>query len=268
VRLHVEASGPPDGPAVVFLHGVSGSGETYGFLPAEVVGGRRVYRIDLRGHGRSEHATGSYTLQHYAEGVAEVLRAQMGRPAVLVGHSLGGVVAWWLAQNRPELVVAAFLEDPPLYMGELHEHERNGAIPIFGGLVAVAARWHADGVSAADAAAELAAGPLGSETCEDAHATRASALLAMDPGVLEQAIDRSTLAGTDTLSPVATPVFLLAADERLSAFPTRHAERLARTHPEVAVVRVEGAPHGIHDSRAYRDVYVEQLAQFMDAHAR
>jgi lipase len=149
VRLHVEASGPPDGPAVVFLHGVSGSGETYGFLPAEILDGWRVYGIDLRGHGCSEHATGSYTLQHYAEDVAEVLRAQVGRPAMLVGHSLGGVVAWWLAQNRPELVV-----------------------------------------------------------------------------------------------------------------------RLARTHPEVAVVRVEGAPHGIHDSRAYRDVYVEHLAPFLVAHAR
>jgi pimeloyl-ACP methyl ester carboxylesterase len=268
VRLHVEASGPPDGPAVVFLHGVSGSGETYGFLPAEIVDGRRVYRIDLRGHGRSEHATGSYTLGHYAEDVAEVLRAQVGRPAVLVGHSLGGVVAWWLAQNRPDLVAAAFLEDPPLYMGEMSEHERNGAIPIFGALVARADRWHADGVSAEDAAAELAADPMGEEMCDDAHATRASAQLAMDPGVLEQAIDRSTLAGTDTLSPVAVPVFLLAADDAMAAFPIRHAERLARTHPAVEVVRVSGAPHGIHDSRAHRDAYVEHVARFVNAHAR
>jgi pimeloyl-ACP methyl ester carboxylesterase len=267
VRLHVEVDGPPDGPPVVFLHGVSGSGETYGWLPPEIVGGRRIVRIDLRGHGRSGHETGTYTLHHYGEDVAEAMRAHAGRPAVVVGHSLGGVVAWWLAQNRPDLVVAAFLEDPPLYMGEISEHELNGAISIFGSLVAVAARWHADGVSVADAAAELAAGPLGSETCVDAHRTRASALLAMDPGVLEQAMDRSTLAGTDTLSPVAAPVFLLAADERLSAFPARHAGRLARTHPAVEVMRLSGAPHGIHDSRAHRDAYVEHVATFLDAHA-
>jgi pimeloyl-ACP methyl ester carboxylesterase len=267
VRLHVEASGPADGPAVVFLHGVSGSVETYGFLPPEIVDGRRIIRIDLRGHGRSEQANGTYTLQHYGEDVADVLE-RVGRPSVLVGHSLGGVVAWWLAQNRPDLVVAAFLEDPPLYMGEMSEHERNGAIPIFGALVARADRWHADGVAAQEAAAELAADPMGQDMCDDAYATRARAQLAMDPGVLEQAIDRSTLAGTDTLSPVSAPVFLLAADDAMAAFPIRHAERLARTHPAVEVVRVDGAPHGIHDSRAHRAVYVEQLAQFLDAHAR
>ena len=196
------------------------------------------------------------------------MRSEVGRPAVVVGRSLGGVVAWWLAQNHPDLVVAAFLEDPPLYMGEPAEHERNSAIPIFGELIAAAARWHADGVSEADAPAELAAGPLGPVTCDDAHAARAYALLAMDPGVLEQAEDRSTLADTDTTSPVSVPVFLLAADDGMAAFPSRHAERLAQTHPAVAVVRVEGAPHGIHDSCAHRDVYVEHVARFLDAHAR
>jgi esterase len=267
VRLHVEAFGPQDGPAVVFLHGVSGSGETYGFLPAEIVDGRRVFRIDLRGHGRSERASGTYRVSEYGTDVVAVLRSQVGRPAVLVGHSLGGVVAWWIAQNHPDLVVAAFLEDPPLYMGEPAEHARNGAIPIFGTLIEAAARWHDEGLSEQEVAAQIAAGPLGPDSTDDSHRSRAHALLAMDPGVLEQAYDRSTLAETDTLSPVAVPVFLLAADDAMGAFPARHAERLARTHPQVEVVRVSGAPHGIHDSRVHRDVYVSQLERFLAAHA-
>ena len=131
VGLHVEVDGPPDGAPVVFLHGVSGSGETYGWLPDEIVRGRRIVRIDLRGHGRSEHATGTYVVDRYAEDVVAVLREVVGRAAVLVGHSLGGVVAWSVAQRHSELVVASFLEDPPLYYGEREEHEDNGALPVF-----------------------------------------------------------------------------------------------------------------------------------------
>ena len=55
-------------------------------------------------------------ISDYVADVIEVLRAE--GPAVLVGHSLGGVAAWSVAQPAPELVRGAFLEDPPLYGGE------------------------------------------------------------------------------------------------------------------------------------------------------
>jgi pimeloyl-ACP methyl ester carboxylesterase len=261
----------------VFLHGVSGSGLTYGWLPGEITDGRRIVRIDLRGHGRSEHAPGTYEVDRYGEDVVGVLRSVVGGPAVLVGHSLGGVVAWWVAQRHPDLVAAVFLEDPPLYFGEPVEHSKNGAVPVFGLLLEVAARWRGDGVSPEQAVAELAAAPFGPDpsrtagevNCDDALAARAQSLLWMDPGVLEQAIDRSTLAATDTTSPVSAPVFLLAADDAVgAAFATRHAERLALTHPDVEVVRVAGAGHSIHDERAHRPVYAEQLGRFLASHAR
>jgi pimeloyl-ACP methyl ester carboxylesterase len=276
VRLRVEVEGPRDGAPVVFLHGVSGSMRTYAWLPPEIADGRRIVRVDLRGHGRSEHATGSYGVDRYGEDVVEVLRDTVGRPAVLVGHSLGGVVAWWVAQRHPELVAGAFLEDPPLYMGEPAEHERNAAVPVFRTLLDLVAGWHAEGVTAEAAAAHLAAAPFGPDRsrttgevlCDDAPGARAEAMLRMDPGVLEGAADRSTLAGTDTTAPVSVPVFVLAADDAMgAAFPTRHAERLAITHPDVEIVRVPGAGHGIHDEREHRGEYVEALARFLATHA-
>jgi pimeloyl-ACP methyl ester carboxylesterase len=276
VRLHVEAAGPEDGAPVVFLHGVSGSMQTYAWLPEEIAEGRRIVRVDLRGHGGSEHASGAYDIDSYGEDVADLLRETVGRPAVLVGHSLGGVVAWWLAQRHPELVAAAFLEDPPLYMGEPAEHERNGAVPIFRVLLETVARWKAQGIGADEAAAQLAAAPFGPDRSrtsaeglsDDVPAARAEALLQMDPGVLEGAADRSTLAPTDTTSPVSVPVFILAADDAQgAAFPTRHAERLVISHPDVEIVRVAGAGHGIHDERDHRGDYVAALARFLATHA-
>jgi esterase len=240
---------------------------TYAWLPGEIADGRRIVRVDLRGHGGSEHAPSTYDVDHYGEDVVGVLRETVGRPAVLVGHSLGGVVAWWVAQRHPDLVVAAFLEDPPLYMGEPAEHEDNAAVPIFGTILAAVERWKAQGLSVEEAAAELAAGPTAGALCDDVPPARAEALLRMDPGVLEGAIDRSTLAPTDTASQVSVPVFLLAADFMGSAFAAHHAERLAISHPDVEIVRVPGAGHGIHDEREHRGEYVEALADFLATHA-
>jgi pimeloyl-ACP methyl ester carboxylesterase len=277
VALHVDVDGPDDAPPVVFLHGVSGSGATYDWLPGEITHGRRILRVDLRGHGRSAHAPGTYLIDRYGADVAEIVRRVAGRPAVLVGHSLGGVAAWWVAQRHPELVAAAFLEDPPLYMGEPAEHERNEIAKLFPLMRDQAAAWQRAGADVAAVAEEVAAAPFGPNPSlrtrdalhDDAIRSRAEAWLSMDPEVLTGAADRSTLAATDTTSPVTVPVLILAADDALGpAFPSAHERRLAATHPDVEVVRVPGAGHGIHAERAGRGAYVEHLAQFLRRRAR
>jgi pimeloyl-ACP methyl ester carboxylesterase len=272
IDLNVEVDGPEDGPPVAFLHGVSGSSETYGFLPAEITEGRRILRIDLRGHGRSGHAPGTYVIDRYGADVAEVLRTVAGRPAVLVGHSLGGSTAWWVAQHHPEVLVAAFLEDPPLYMGEPAEHDDNPAAKVFPAIRDNAIAMRAEGLSADEAAKRLAAAPMGPDatagdlmTADAIHA-RAVAHMAMDPGVLTQAADGSTLAGTDLAAPVGVPVLLLAAEVQ-PAFKPEHEQRLAESHPDVEVVRVAGVGHSIHSEIAGRAAYVEHLAAFLRKHA-
>jgi pimeloyl-ACP methyl ester carboxylesterase len=276
VGLSVEVEGPQDGSPVVFLHGVSGSGRTFEWLSTRLAQPHRSLRVDLRGHGASDWAAGTYLIDRYGQDVVDVLRQVVDGPAILVGHSLGSVTAWWVAQRHPELVAAAFLEDPPLYMGEPPEHELNGAVPVFRAVRETAARWQEQGTGADAVAAHLAAAPYppdpnrtwGDVMADDALAARAYALLHMDPGVLDGATDRSTLAGTDTTAPVSVPVLVLAADDALGpAFPSRHAERLAQTHPDVQIVRVPGAGHGIHDEREHRAEYVEHLDRFLAEHA-
>lgn len=264
-RLHVERAG--SGAPVVFLHGVGGSGATYAWLPPL---GRTMVRLDFRGHGRSQRAPGAYLIVDYVDDAISVLR-ETG-PAAIVGHSLGGVVAWTIAQRHPELVTAVVLEDPPLYLGEPAEHARNGAVPVFEILRDCASRWQADGTDELAAAGWLAAQPYGPDAArragevaaEDALAARAYALLRLDPTVLDAIIDGSTLAPTDVEAPLGVPALVLAADDALgAAFAIRHEERLARTHPDVQVRRVAGGGHTIHDERAHRDDYLRAVREFL-----
>jgi pimeloyl-ACP methyl ester carboxylesterase len=267
MSLHVESAG--DGEPVVFLHGVANSSRTYGWL--DLADYRMVF-VDFRGHGASPRAAGTYRLEDYIADALSVLEG-VG-PATLVGHSLGGVVAWSVAQLRPELVRAAFLEDPPLYMGEPAEHAGNPGIASLVQLRETAALWQAEGIDETTAAARLAAmleraGRTAAELQTD-HAlrSRAYALLHLDAEVIDPVVDGSALARIDTTSPLEAPVLVLAADDALgTAFPSAHDARLAESHPGVSVVRVAGAGHSIHDERAGRDAYVERLRAFCGRHA-
>jgi len=260
MNLYVESTG--SGPAVVLLHGVAGSSRTYSWLELE---GRTTVRFDFRGHGASDRAAGTYLIQDYADDAISVLES--AGPAVLAGHSLGGVVAWSVAQQRPELVRGLFLEDPPLFMGAPEEHALNPAVPAFELMRENTARWQADGATPAQIAAELTAQVLpDGRTMEEfqtdeARAARGYSLAHLDLEVLDRVIDGTLLAATDTASPVAAPTFILAADDAAgAAFPSSHEARLAVTHPAVEVVRLPGATHTIHDERAFRDEYVRRLS--------
>jgi pimeloyl-ACP methyl ester carboxylesterase len=264
VELNVDIEGPPDAPAVVFLHGVTGCGHTYGFLHPEDLGGRRIVRVDLRGHGASGHAPGSYRIPAFVEDVVELLRGLGGPPPVLVGHSLGAVIAWTVAQQHPELIRAAFLEDPPLYFSQADEAPHNQAIAVVEQLRDATRHWRESGLSEAEVAAQVAAAPGGELLSADAPECRGYALLAMDMGVLDATIDNTIIGDADVKAPVGVPVLVLAGDEAAGgAFPARHAQRLAASHPAVEVVVVSGASHLIHHEQRSRDAYRRELAAFV-----
>ena len=276
VVLHVEVDGPEDGTPVVFLHGVGSSGRTWEWVPEELTRSRRVVRVDLRGHGRSGHAPGTYDLPRYGGDVVAVLAEVVSRPAVLVGNSLGGVVAWWIAQHRPELVVAALLEDPPLFAAETPEPEVGRFRDVFHGVKAVILESRGRGLTDDETAhliGRIRWGPPGTPTLgelltEDGLASMAFGYARLDIGVIDGAIDGSTLAAADTRSPVAPPVVLVAADDAAgAAFSTGDEARLALSQPAVEVHRVARSGHRIHDMREHRDVFAGHLGRFLDAYA-
>ena len=129
VKLAASVHGSSASEPVLFLHGITNSRDTW-LEAADALRDRYwVWTLDFRGHGHSDRAP-SYELHDYVSDVQAVLSA-IGRPAVLVGHSLGGCVAGIVAQSGQPNVRAAFLEDPPWYLGDRNEWVRSVVSRIF-----------------------------------------------------------------------------------------------------------------------------------------
>lgn len=105
------AEGPANGGPLVLLHGLGRRWQV--FLPLIPALSLRwhIYAPDLRGHGKSSHVARGYHGPQYSEDIARLLRERISAPAVLFGHSLGGMLAMSVASQHPELVRALILGD-------------------------------------------------------------------------------------------------------------------------------------------------------------
>ena len=98
----VVVDGPPDAPAVVFIHGTRLTKAMWLPQQAALRDELRTIALDLPGHGaRSDEP---FTLEGGADAVAAAIREHAGGRAVVVGLSLGGYVAMALAAREPGLV--------------------------------------------------------------------------------------------------------------------------------------------------------------------
>jgi pimeloyl-ACP methyl ester carboxylesterase len=98
-RIHVVERG--QGPPLVLLHGIMLSSALWVHQLRDLADHHRVMAIDLRGHGQSLPGATGTSLQILAADVRAVLQALDIEHAVLVGHSMGGMVALQLAVDLP-----------------------------------------------------------------------------------------------------------------------------------------------------------------------
>jgi pimeloyl-ACP methyl ester carboxylesterase len=107
VNLRCASAGPTDGKLVVLLHGFPECGESWRAVGAVLAqAGCRVVIPDMRGYGGSDKPVGvaSYDVRKLTGDVAGLIGAFGRQRAHVVGHDWGGVVAWWTAMLRPEVV--------------------------------------------------------------------------------------------------------------------------------------------------------------------
>jgi pimeloyl-ACP methyl ester carboxylesterase len=102
-----------DGPAVLCIPGLGDSGKTYRHLaPLLAEAGHRVVVMDLRGHGQSGADFETFTPLDIAADAIAVLDACNIRRAAVIGCSIGGAAAAWLAADTPERVERVVLVNP------------------------------------------------------------------------------------------------------------------------------------------------------------
>lgn len=257
--LHVHDYGG-DGPQLVLLHGYSRSLTDWDPSAALLTAGHRVLAVDLPGHGRSPGIS-PWTIPAVVRDLADTLDAHGVPEAVVVGHSLGGLIAVEYARADPDRARARAAVNldgfwwGPDYPGA--ERVRAGLLASSGAIASPgyieeqvdnAARL---GISAerAEAAARAAARPLPDgrwQTLPERAAARE---------ILDELHRLGALGVTTWLDGVDCPLLLVQAGRRLppapghewlDAFNARFARdlsdelaTLSRTRPTIGVDRID-----------------------------
>ncbi len=270
LRLAGSVFGRAERPAVLLLHGLSGARDTWAETVDRLQDRYQVWTLDFRGHGHSDRAD-RYLIADYVSD-AEAALDVVGRPAVVVGHSLGAVTAGALAQQPHPLVRAVFLEDPPWYLGQQSEWDKGLYKQIFPLLRAQQAEFQEAGaplsqwLEAASSAPSPKGGVAADHIGERHLLSSASARARHDVAAWDTSIDMTLLADFDPDRPIQVPATILQADPDLGpAFMDGHEARLAATSPGVEVVRYEGATHLIHAGRETADRFLDDVDAFVTA---
>lgn len=90
------------GTPIIILHGLFGSSRNWrGIATALSKQNHIVYTMDMRNHGESPHGD-SMTYEEMMQDMVEFLDDQGIESTHIIGHSMGGKIAMWLALNHPE----------------------------------------------------------------------------------------------------------------------------------------------------------------------
>jgi pimeloyl-ACP methyl ester carboxylesterase len=95
------------GLPIVFLHPWTTNGYIWYFQIFPFARTNQVVAVDHRGHGRSDKPKQGYSIQEHASDVLAVLDALKIDKAVLVGNSIGGMIAMQFTLDHPDRVLAA-----------------------------------------------------------------------------------------------------------------------------------------------------------------
>lgn len=235
-----------EGPGALLLHGLAGTAREWEETAAWLVESHRVIALDQRGHGRSERRPDDLTPAAFAADALAALETLGLAPTVLVGQSLGGLVAFLVASARPDLVRALVVieatparegPDLPVQIGDYFASwpesfpSEDAAVEFFGGESLRARAWARNLAPAADG--------------------------------LRPEFDTDVLVATDywkEWSALAVPTLLVRGEN--GEVSREEADAMAAAAPAVEVVTASGAGHDVHLDApdAWREAFVSFLA--------
>ena len=243
VRLNVDVRG--EGPALLLLHGFTGSGATWA-PHLDAWRGFTAIAVDLLGHGESDAPPDPrrYTMERCIDDLSALLDELGIRRAAVLGYSMGGRLALRLALHAPERVSALVLESASPGIEDSTEREErvrsDGALADSierDGIEAFVDRWQALPLFATQARLpETVRNELRRQRLSNDPVGLANSLRGIGSGAQEPVLDQ--------LSDVSIPTLLLAGaeDEKYCALARRMAAALPCSKLEI----VSGAGHTVH----------------------
>lgn len=232
MRLHVEVDGPADAPAVVLLPSLGSDHTMWQPQVADLACDHRVLRVDPRGHGGSPAPPGPYDLADLGADVVEAADDHGVDRFHLVGVSLGGLTALWVAIHHPDRVRTLVAANTAARVGTAEGWQARIDAVRDHGLAGirddVLARFFADGFAARDPA-----------THAEAQATFARA---DDDGYVGCCAALSTADLRGDVHRITAPTLVVAGEHDV-ATPVEDAAWLRDHVPGADLVVLEGAAH-------------------------
>ena len=242
------------GPALVLLHGIGSRAVSWWPVVDALAARFRVYALDLRGHGASAKPETGYLFPDYAADLQGLLDALGEERPLILGHSLGGLIALQWAVNHLDRAAGIALEDTAL-------RSHPDILKAFDG-------WIALNAMPVEQAAVHYHAEYPDWTDEDCW-RRAESITSVAPAVfveLRADTEVNLEAGTDRLAlldVIRSPVLLVYGDlEAGGMVVPEDAARFAATVPHARVERVPGAGHSIHRDRT--EAFLDRVMPFWE----
>ncbi|MEM7348760.1 MAG: alpha/beta hydrolase, partial [Chloroflexota bacterium] len=200
--------GPNTNPPIVLVHGVTARWQTFRSIIPHLSSNWHLYACDLRGHGSSGRLTGTYTIPDFIHDTGLWLESILTEPCILLGHSLGALVSFGVAAQKPALISALILSDPPLIE---RDNARFAQTPLPKQFTRLYEQ--ATSVSTLEELLQLMKG--NDPEISQSKRNRAEQLFQADPDILASVIERRLPLGFDfeaALAGVQCPTLLLQAD--------------------------------------------------------
>lgn len=233
------------------IHGIGSTGASWEAVIPALSNVVTPIALDLRGHGDSDRPERGYLYNDYIGDLDGVLEALGIEHPLLMGHSLGGIVALWWAARHPDRAAGIVIADSPLRSGHAFAPAfdswlRQNAMPV-----PELTEWY------------LAEHP---DWTPERARRRAEVMTGTARNVfVELRADSLAHEGVDRLAEIAhvtSPILLVRGDpESGSMVVPADAEAFATRLPNARVARIPGAGHALH--RTHTDAFAALAIPFL-----
>jgi pimeloyl-ACP methyl ester carboxylesterase len=125
--MHYTRTGVGKTP-LVLLHGLAANGLCWTFIAHELESEYDVIMPDFRGHGQSSAPEHGYRYDDHANDVVGLIKGLGISAPVLIGHSMGGLVAAVVASHHPAIIRGLILADPTFISSKQQREVRDSDV--------------------------------------------------------------------------------------------------------------------------------------------